>query len=168
MKKILMIFTAIVTFASCEKSNEDPYNYMIGGTWIAQHVDRPVSDDSIYSIKETYSLEDMGLSELVIKIYKIERNNLISTNALGEISEYAYGQFGWSLNDIEADSAIYIFKPIIPGANWPSYVNAEDYFIADATFCSTCGDLLESAKIHKRSENEMAILTNKGWIVYTR
>ena len=168
MKKILMIFTAIVTLASCEKSNDDPYDYMKGGTWTAQRVELEAINDLGDTILETYSLEDKGLTALVLNLYKVERNNLITTNGLGDISEYAYGQFGWSINDIEADSAIFVFKPY-PYSVLPFNVKSEgDLFMVDAVFCSTCGDLLENTIVHKRSKNEMAMLMNKGWIVYTR
>jgi hypothetical protein len=168
MKNIALVLLALITVVSCEKSNDDPYNYMKGGTWTAQRVEVPISDDSVYTIKDTFSLEDAGLPAWVINLYKIERNYPITTNGLGEISEYAYGQFGWSSTQIEADSAIFKFETITPDLTWPTYVDANDYFTAEAVFCATCGDLLEGTLIHKRSKNEMAMLNNKGWIVFTR
>ncbi len=168
MKKITLMLLVFMIAVSCEKSNDDPYNYMKGGTWTAQRVEVPISDDSVYTIKDTISLEDAGRSAQVINLYKIERNYPITTNGLGEISEYAYGQFGWSSTQIEADSAIFKFETITPDLTWPTYVDANDYFMADAVFCATCGDLLEHTLVHKRSKNEMAMLTSRGWIVFTR
>jgi hypothetical protein len=168
MKKILMIFAAIVTFASCEKCNEDPYNYMTGGTWTAQRVEVQAINDIGDTILETYSLEDKGLTALVLNLYKIERNNPITTNGLGDISEYAFGQFGWSINDIEADSAIFAFRSY-PYPVLPFNVNSlSDLFMVDAVYCATCGDMFENTIVHIRSKNEMAMLMNKGWVVYSR
>jgi hypothetical protein len=166
MKNISFVLLSFLVVTSCEKSNEDAYNYMKGGDWIAQHIEIPVSNnmDSVHIIGRTETLDDYGYADMKISIYHIERNKLITTSDIGDITEYAYGEFGFTSNIVDADSAIFIFD------NQNKLPKVESFGIF-AMFDKNNGDFIEDTFIHKRSESEMALLIdagNKFWIVFKR
>jgi hypothetical protein len=166
MKKIGLALLASIALISCEKSNDDPYNYMKGGSWIAHHIEVPVSNnfDSVHIIDRSESLDDFGYADMKINIYHVERNKLITTSDIGDITEYAYGEFGFSSNSVDADSAIFIFDN-------QTQLPAIESFGVFAMFDRNNGDFIEDTFIHKRSDSEMALLIdagNKFWIVFKR